>query len=85
MIIRLITLEVANLQTKLKYVDIYNHWLRQAITRNQIHVDYVTTGDQLADGLTKALPAGTMESFRKQLRLVNVEEILDKRKLRELR
>ncbi|KAH5706327.1 RNA-directed DNA polymerase [Parastagonospora nodorum] len=37
--IRLVTEDVAKLQTKLRHVDIHHHWLRQEVTRKMIKVD----------------------------------------------
>ncbi len=43
------------LQTKLRYVDIYSHWLGQEVQRSSIHIRLVPTKEMIADGLTKAL------------------------------
>ena len=53
--IRLVTAEVATLQTRLRHVDIHNHWLRQEVSQEKIVVKYTPSGDILVDGLTKAL------------------------------
>ena len=55
--IRLINEEVSRLQTKLRHVDIHNHWLRQEVSRRSIRVVYVQSDNMLANGFTKALPA----------------------------
>ena len=68
--IRLVTEDVAKLHTKLRHVDIHNHWLRQEVSRGKIMVAYVPTEQMLADGLTKALPANRWENFLAQLGLV---------------
>jgi hypothetical protein len=68
--IRLVTEDVAKLQTKLRHVDIHNHWLRQEVSRGKIMVTYVPTEQMLADGLTKSLPANKWENFLNQLGLV---------------
>ncbi|RYP32481.1 hypothetical protein DL768_011137 [Monosporascus sp. mg162] len=78
--IRLINADVALLQTKLRHVDIHNHWLREAAERNMIRVDYTPTGDMLADGLTKALSREPFRHFREQLGLVDVTEALNRRR-----
>lgn len=36
--IRLVSAEVARLQTKLRHVDIHNHWVRQEVQRGRINV-----------------------------------------------
>ena len=68
--IRLINEEVSRLQTKLRHVDIHNHWLRQEVLRRSIRVIYVQSADMLADGFTKALPANKWERFLSQMGLI---------------
>jgi hypothetical protein len=45
----------AGYTARTKHVDIRHHFIRENVVRNIITVDYVTTEDQLADMLTKAL------------------------------
>lgn len=54
--IRLVTEEVSRLQTKLRHVDIHNHWIRQEVLAGRIKVEYVQSAEMIADGLTKVLP-----------------------------
>ena len=82
--IRLVTAEIALLQTKLRHVDIHNHWLRQEISSGQIVVDYTPSQDMLADGFTKALQNNAFSNFVQQLGLVDIQERLDQRCLQEL-
>ena len=82
--IRLVTEETSQLQTKLRHVDIHNHWLREAASRQQIRVDYTPTKSMLADGLTKALPADGFRRFREQVKLVDIADQLQARKAKEL-
>ncbi|KAF7570459.1 hypothetical protein PtrM4_104610 [Pyrenophora tritici-repentis] len=65
--IRLVTEDVAKLQTKLRHVDIHNHWLRQEVTRKVIKVEYVPSDNMIADGFTKPLPANKWARFLDQL------------------
>jgi hypothetical protein len=51
--IRLICDESAKLQTKLRHVDIHNHWLRQECQAKRIHIQWKPTTDIVADVLTK--------------------------------
>jgi hypothetical protein len=67
--IRLVTAEVATLQTKLRHVDIHNHWLRQEVERQTIGVEYTPSSSIVADGLTKALNIGCHNKFIQQLGL----------------
>ena len=54
--LRLVKEEIGKLYTKLKHVDIHNHWLRQEHQQHRITVRYVESKSMIADGLTKALP-----------------------------
>ncbi|KAF7573989.1 hypothetical protein PtrM4_056120 [Pyrenophora tritici-repentis] len=72
--IRLINEEISQLTTKLRHVDIHNHWLRQEAKRKSIRVVYVPSGEMLADGFTKTLPANNWPQFLTQVGLVEVKE-----------
>jgi hypothetical protein len=72
--IKLVTKETSRLQTKLRHVDIHNHWLRQEAAKGHIRVEYVPSADMLADGFTKVLPANRWKEFLKQLGLVERED-----------
>ena len=65
--IRLLTAETPKLVTKLRYVDIHHHWLREQVQNGEIEVSYVKSSDMAADGLTKALPRQKQEAFVRQL------------------
>jgi hypothetical protein len=82
--IRLVNAEVTLLRTKLRHVDIHNHWLRQEAERRRIKVSHVSTDDMLADGLTKTLPADRFIKFRDQIGLVDIKQRIECRKLKEL-
>jgi hypothetical protein len=71
--IRLVTSEISRLQTKLRHVDIHNHWLRQEVAAGTIKIEYVQSSDMIADGFTKVLPANKWNGFLDQLGLVIVE------------
>jgi len=71
--INLMTAEIAILKTKLRHVDIHNHWLRQEIQGGKIQVKYTKSTDIIADGLTKALPAGKWNRFLYQLGLEDIQ------------
>jgi hypothetical protein len=74
--IGLVTKEIATLQTKLRHVDIHNHWLREAVETGQIRVNYTPTKQMVADGLTKALPEADFLRFRNQIGVVDATEAL---------
>lgn len=53
-----------NLETKRsKHYDIKFHFLKELIWDEKIVLEYVDSKHQLADGLTKALPRVSFESF----------------------
>jgi hypothetical protein len=83
--IRLVTEEIARLQTKLRHVDIHNHWLRQEVQNGSIKVVYTESAKMIADGLTKALTNNTFQAFVKQMNLRNVDTLLAERRLEETR
>jgi hypothetical protein len=75
--IRLITTPAIKLATKLKHVDIHNHWLRQEVQEKRLYLDWIPTNDMPADGLTKALPKLKHRTFIQQLGLVNIQHLIE--------
>jgi hypothetical protein len=82
--IRLINADIALLQTKLRHVDIHNHWLRQEVVRRRTAVIHTPTGDMMADGLTKSLHADQHWRFVRQVGLVDIRPQLHEMKPQEL-
>lgn len=70
--IRLVNEDIVRLQTKLRHVDIHNHWLRQEAAEGRIQVIYKKSKDMIADGLTKALPIEDFWRFQGQMGLVDI-------------
>ena len=70
--IRLLIKENQKLQTKLRHIDIHQHWLRQEVQAGRVHIEWVPSADMPADGLTKALPRQKHERFITQLNLVDI-------------
>jgi hypothetical protein len=68
--IRLVTQELAKLQTQLRHVDIHNHWLRQEVFNGTIEVVYTPSKEILADGFTKPLQQNEFQLFRERLKVV---------------
>ena len=66
------TQEIARLQTKLRHVDIHNHWLRQEVRDGRITVQHVSTKNMIANGLTKALSKGEFNEFLRQVNMVDI-------------
>lgn len=70
--VRLIINDLEKLNTKLRHVDIHDHWLRQEQRNGNINVSWVPTNQMIADGLTKSLTGQQHEIFLKQ---IGVEDI----------
>jgi hypothetical protein len=70
------TKETVKLETRLRHVDIHQHWLRQEVQKGTITVKWLPTAQMPADGLTKALPAQKHATFLRQLNLVDIAEKL---------
>ena len=66
MTLRLVTEESLKLVTKLRHVDVHNQW--------------VSTRDMIADGLTKALPRQLHEEFVRQIRLDDISKRIQQEK-----
>ena len=70
--LRLVNDELAVLNTRLRHIDIHNHWLRQEVRQGRIVTAYTPSARNMADGLTKALQQETFASFVKSIGLVDV-------------
>src|SRR5271154_5025187 len=81
--LRLIKEDSAKLITKLRHVDIHQHWLRQEYAMNRVLFQWKTTKEMIADGLTKALPKQRFENFVKMIGMVDIRERLDAAKQME--
>jgi hypothetical protein len=82
--IRLVTDEIARLQTRLRHVDIHNHWLRQEVLSQRIIVQYTPSSEMIADGLTKALSEKNFVRFVNQIGLYDISDKLHERQSSEL-
>lgn len=65
------------IQTRLRHVDIHNHWLRQATRNGDIKIRWVATADMIADGLTKPLNREKHAAFMHQLGLTDIKNLID--------
>ncbi|RMZ92256.1 hypothetical protein DV736_g455, partial [Chaetothyriales sp. CBS 134916] len=70
--IRMITVDSLRLTTKLRHVDIHNHWLRQEYQAGRVQIEWTPTADMPADGLTKTLTRQSHERFVRMLRLTDI-------------
>jgi hypothetical protein len=50
-----------------KHVDVQHHFVREKVASGEVEVQFVPTKDQIADGLTKALPKDSFYAFRRAL------------------
>jgi hypothetical protein len=73
----LITSTNTKLHTKLKHVDIHNHWLRQEVTEGRLTIRWVSTAEMAADGLTKPLTRQNHERFVRLLRLHDIRRYIE--------
>ena len=70
--IRLLTRENLRLDTKLRHIDVHQHWLRQEVRHGHITLKWTPSAQMLADGFTKALPTQRHRLFVKSLGLVDL-------------
>ncbi|KAF7174442.1 hypothetical protein CNMCM5623_007239 [Aspergillus felis] len=69
--------EEPTIRTKLRHVDIHQHWLRQEVQSGRIAVQWIETNRMPADGLTKLLPRNKHTDFCKMVGLVDQSEAKD--------
>jgi hypothetical protein len=53
----------------MKHVKIDYHFVRDRVVKKLLDVRFISTGDQLADGFTKALPERRFSEFQHNLNL----------------
>ena len=68
--LRLLNKEDPIIQTKLRHIDIYQHWLRERVQSGHIKVSWISTNKMIADGMTKALTKQKHKNFVQLLNLV---------------
>ena len=59
-----------------KHIDVHYHYTREKLQNNEFFLHYIPTADNLADILTKALPATTHNDLSKRLGCVERGEVL---------
>jgi hypothetical protein len=52
-----------------KHIEVDFHFVRERVAQGLLKIQFVSTGDQVADGFTKALPVKLLEKFRYNLNL----------------
>jgi hypothetical protein len=74
--VALVNLENSRFETKLRHIDIHNHWVRQEARAGRVAVRWVPTGKMVADGLTKLLPRQKHEEFVRLLRMRTIDHMI---------
>ena len=59
---------------KTKHIDIQYHFVREHVTNNTIQLSHISTKEQLADVLTKALSGPTFKYLVRQMNLLLIEK-----------
>ena len=54
-----------------KHIEIDFHFVRERVAQKLLDIRFISSGDQVADGFTKALPTVKLKKFRDNLNLVN--------------
>ena len=70
--IRIVEAEAFKLQTRLRYVDVYNYYLRQEFQRSALKVVHTPSAELMADNLTKSLGYTKHQEFIRQISLVDL-------------
>lgn len=59
---------------KTKHIDIQYHFVREHVTNNTIQLSHISTKEQLADMLTKALSGPTFKNLVRQMNLLPMDK-----------
>jgi histone deacetylase 1/2 len=54
---------------RMKHIEIDFHFVRERVAQKLLEIRFIHTGDQVADGFTKALPVVKLRQFRDNLNL----------------
>jgi hypothetical protein len=55
-----------------KHIEIHHHFVRERLVQGEIALDYISTAEQPADILTKALPRSKFEHHRQTLGITSL-------------
>jgi hypothetical protein len=55
-----------------KHTEVDIHFVRQRVTRKLLDIEFVSSGDQVADGFIKPLTVRLLENFKYNLNLVGL-------------
>src|SRR6266480_4937342 len=70
----------AKLNTKLRHVDIHQHWLRQEYAARRVLFEWKPTTEMIVDGFTKALPRQKFRNFVQIVGMVDITTRLETEK-----
>ena len=56
-------------QARTKYIEIDYHFVGEQVTAKQLDIQFINSGDQIADGFTKMLLTWKLHEFRNNLNL----------------
>jgi ribonuclease HI len=62
--------------SRTKHIDIRWHYIRQEVDLGHITVKKISTHEQIADGLTKALDKAKFKQFKQQLGVVDCTNMI---------
>jgi hypothetical protein len=60
------------LHGRTKHIKVDDHFIQERVAKKLLQNEFVPTGDQIADGFTKALPVQQMENFKHNLNLARL-------------
>ena len=71
MVGRILWCDTANpvLHARTKHIEADFHFVREKVEQGALDVRVVSSGDQVADGFTKALPTRSFDEFKSNLNL----------------
>ena len=55
-----------------KHIEVDYHFVRERVARKLLQIDFIPSGDQVADGFTKPLPVRQLENFKHNLNLARL-------------
>ena len=60
------------LHARTKHIEVDYHFVRDRVSKKLLDIEYVPTGDQVADGFTKPLSVRLLENFKVNLNLTRL-------------
>jgi hypothetical protein len=55
-----------------KHIELDYHFVRERVARKLLQIDFISSGDQIADGFTKPISVRKLENFRYNLNLAQL-------------